>query len=158
MCAGGCDSPRPLRMRSPIGRVLSAPTETQVFATASISSTGTAVDASAPTQEPGLLSFAGTAFYRPPSVIDVESAHQVQELARWGRGTTDDIEYSPDGSTLALASSLGIHLCDPESLHERQFMPTSGWITDIAFSPDGSRIVSGSKDGMVELWDSETGE
>ena len=33
-----------------------------------------------------------------------------------------------------------------------------GSVTSIAFSPDGKRIVSGSDDKTIRLWDAETGE
>ena len=31
------------------------------------------------------------------------------------------------------------------------------WVRSVAFSPDGSRIVSGSQDCRVKIWDTETG-
>jgi hypothetical protein len=136
----------------------SSPTGTIPSVAPSLIPTGPAMDAPAPAREPDLLSFDGSIFYRPYLMIGAETAPRVEELARWGRGTFDDIEYSPDGSIIALASSLGICIYDPESLQELRVIPTSGWITGMAFSPDGSRIVSGSKDGMVELWDAETGQ
>ncbi|NEO07283.1 caspase family protein, partial [Moorena sp. SIO3I8] len=34
----------------------------------------------------------------------------------------------------------------------------TGWVTNIAFSPDGKQILSGSDDGTVRLWDTETGQ
>lgn len=33
-----------------------------------------------------------------------------------------------------------------------------GWVTSASFSPDGNRIVSGSADNTVKIWDAKTGE
>jgi WD40 repeat protein len=30
----------------------------------------------------------------------------------------------------------------------------SGWVMSVAFSPDGSKIVSGSRDKTIKVWDS----
>jgi WD40 repeat protein len=34
----------------------------------------------------------------------------------------------------------------------------STWVAAVAYSPDGSRLVSGSGDGVVGVWDAATGE
>lgn len=33
----------------------------------------------------------------------------------------------------------------------------SSWVSSVAFSPDGQRIVSGSDDNTIKLWDAQTG-
>ena len=33
----------------------------------------------------------------------------------------------------------------------------SGWVTSVAISADGKRVVSGSEDETVKIWDGETG-
>ena len=33
----------------------------------------------------------------------------------------------------------------------------AGEVTSVAFSPDGTRVVSGSSDNLVKVWDAETG-
>ena len=42
---------------------------------------------------------------------------------RIGRGTMYDLAYSPDGTRLAVASSVGIWLYDTETLKEALFSP-----------------------------------
>ena len=39
-----------------------------------------------------------------------------------------------------------------------QLIGHTDWVHSVAFSPDGRRIVSGSRDGTVQIWDSNTGE
>src|SRR5262249_37804177 len=36
--------------------------------------------------------------------------------------------------------------------------PHSGAVDSVAFSPDGSRVLSGSGDGTIKLWDTATGQ
>jgi WD40 repeat protein len=33
----------------------------------------------------------------------------------------------------------------------------SSWVQSVAFSRDGTRIVSGSEDRLVKIWDTKTG-
>ena len=39
-----------------------------------------------------------------------------------------------------------------------KIIETSAPVTDVAFSPDGTRIVSGSNDGTLRIWDAATGQ
>ena len=34
----------------------------------------------------------------------------------------------------------------------------SDWVQSVAFSPDGTRVVSGSQDRLVKIWDTKTGD
>ena len=40
----------------------------------------------------------------------------------------------------------------------RTLMGHTGFVWSIAFSRDGKRIVSGSADKLVKIWDTETGD
>jgi len=95
---------------------------------------------------------AGTPYPRPERAISVEDVSRVVPLARWGKGTVNEIAFSPDGRLLAVASSLGIYLYDAGTLEEVRFIQTDAWITSVAFSPDGERLASGSADRTVRLW------
>lgn len=92
-----------------------------------------------------------------PSVISPADARSVIQLERWGQGTLNAESWSPDGKTLAVASSLGIYLHDAETLQESRFFETGVWITSVAWDPDGRTLASAGADGMVELWDARTG-
>ena len=34
----------------------------------------------------------------------------------------------------------------------------SYWVNSVAYSPDGTKIISGSRDNIIKIWDSNTGE
>ena len=74
--------------------------------------------------------------------------------ARLGKGPISDIAYSPDGTRLAVAGSIGIWLYDTATLKEVALLIShTGPVESAALSPDGSVLASGSDDGTVLLWD-----
>ena len=81
--------------------------------------------------------------------------------ARLGKGRLGDIQYSPDGSRLAVASFVGIWLYDTANLQEVALLPGHlGGASCAAFSPDGSMLASNSgyPSMSVRLWNAKTGE
>ncbi len=81
--------------------------------------------------------------------------------ARLGKGRiTGNIAFSPDGSRLAVATSIGIWIYDARAEQPKPLDLLIGHtrkVTSIAFSPDGTTLASGSRDGTVRLWDVITG-
>ena len=88
----------------------------------------------------------------PTTPISLVNVGQVKELARWGKGTAEGLAYSPDGKSLAVASSLGVYLYNAGTLQEVMFIPTATWPVKVAFSPDGTMVATGSSEGLVQLW------
>ena len=77
--------------------------------------------------------------------------------ARLGKGNINEMAYSPNGTHLAVAGSIGIWLYDMTTYQEVALLTGPvGHTNSVAFSPDGSTIVSGSQDGKVYLWDTNT--
>ena len=79
--------------------------------------------------------------------------------ARLGKGRiSGTIAYSPDGTRLAVGSSIGIWLYDTTTHQEVALLTGhAGWVSSVAFSPDGNTIASGGEDGTVRLWEVNTG-
>ena len=72
----------------------------------------------------------------------------------------NSVAFSPDGQTLATASSdRTIRLWDTHaSEHKTLLIGHTDIVNRIAFSPDGQTLASASPDTTIRLWDSETGE
>jgi len=91
-------------------------------------------------------------FNYPTEKITISNASRVSQLARIGNGTINEIAYSPDGKTIAVASSIGIFLYNSRNLEMQSYFAEDNLILSLAFSPDGKVLASGSNDGTIRLW------
>ena len=84
--------------------------------------------------------------------------------ARLGKGSINDIEFSPDDSRLAVATDIGVWIYDAHTGAEISFIKVQPrghkTVSAIAFSPDGKTLAVGNWifGGAVELWDFATAE
>jgi WD40 repeat protein len=79
--------------------------------------------------------------------------------ARLGKGWILDFAYSPDGTRLAVGTSIGIWLYDADTGAELSLLTGhTDWVWSVAFSLDGNTLASGSLDNTIRLWDAHTGE
>jgi WD40 repeat protein len=133
---------------------------TQPTAQSIISATTTPSQIPAPTQTPTETAtptlrpqpvLIGTAVMQPVISIAAENADRVEQLARWGTGTYNEIAWSPDGTFLAVASSLGLYLYDTQTLDEIHFIETDSSVDCLSFSPDGNTLAAGSYEGTIYI-------
>ena len=79
--------------------------------------------------------------------------------ARFGKGGVNVIQFSPDGTQLAVGSNIGIWLYDVETGEERSLF--KGACRFLAFSPDGRFLANGGEyetnAPRVQLWEIATG-
>ena len=79
---------------------------------------------------------------------------------RLGKGwISGNIEYSPNGHRIAVASSVGIWIYNANTYAEVALLTGhTGPVRSVAFSPDSKKLVSGGDDGAARLWDVRTGQ
>lgn len=71
----------------------------------------------------------------------------------------NDVQYFPDGTRLAVASSTGIWIYDVNSDKAPELLTTDRMgAYDVSFSPDGQLLAGGCEDKLIRLWDIGTGE
>ena len=87
-----------------------------------------------------------------PTAITVDNPIKVVQRARLGKGWVTDMAWTPDGTHLAVASTIGVFLYDASTLEEVRYIPTDAPVRSVAFAPDGQTLASGSRDGTVRLW------
>lgn len=85
-------------------------------------------------------------------------------IARFGKGYVFNFEYSPDGTRLAVGSTIGVWLYDTQTYRELHLLTGhTDYVTGVFFSPDSKTLVSQSGDGEwspaeVKLWNVPSGE
>ena len=69
----------------------------------------------------------------------------------------NEIAFSPDGTWLAVATSIGCYIYDVCTGKSNLLDTTQGTICSLCYSPDGGTLAAGIWDNTVCLWDTHTG-
>lgn len=79
--------------------------------------------------------------------------------ARLGKGVLNDMQISPDGTKLAIASSIGVWLYDVNTDDETALLSGhTDAVMHVEFSRDSKILASSANDKTVRLWDVKTGQ
>ena len=99
------------------------------------------------------------------SVAEVESDETSKNHAHWklpkaakarfGKGGITTIQFSPDGTLLAVGSHIGVWLYDVETGEEKSLF-AGGMCDALRFSPDGRFLTASSAETLIQLWEIAT--
>lgn len=73
-------------------------------------------------------------------------------MTRLGKGWVNDLEFSPNGEVLSVATSIGVYLYQVETMQLIAFIPGNSFVKDTVFIDDETLVV-GSRDGTTTVWD-----
>ncbi len=96
-------------------------------------------------------------------LIDVTTGRELTSLTYSNENVTPNLTFSPDGKTVVFSAHRGtygkIRLWNTETdkTLDIRFSDQPAWISAAAFSPDGNKLVAGTSDGKVQMWDAKTG-
>lgn len=77
-----------------------------------------------------------------------------KEGTRFGRQMGSfGVAYSPDGKMVAGCGKYGVILWDSKGVGKAAFEGHEGNVNALAFTPDGRRLVTGSADKTVRVWE-----
>ncbi len=78
-------------------------------------------------------------------------------IARLGRGIIADLAFSPDGESLAIATTVGAWIYELATMEPIALLATErGLVSTISFSPNGQWIATSNWDGIIKVWETET--
>jgi WD40 repeat protein len=93
-------------------------------------------------------------------ILDIASGEEKAAYLKYGKKIYS-VAFSPNGQWLAIAGELGaVYLWEWKKADSQVHVldQHAAWVSAVAFDPSGTRIVSGSGDGSLQIWDSGTYE
>ena len=111
----------------------------------------------------------------PAAIAETQTEETMKDWTQWelpkkakarlGKGSVNNIKFTPDGTQLAVGTSIGVWLYDANTGTEIALLTQNSdvdrkqgrsYINVLAFSTDNSTLACGDLDGKIELWDLET--
>ena len=96
-------------------------------------------------------------------LIDVTTGRELTSLTYSNEDVTPNLTFSPDGKTVVFSAhghtygKIRLWNTETDKTLDIRFSDQPAWITAAAFSPDGNKLVAGTSDGKVQMWDAKTG-
>lgn len=81
--------------------------------------------------------------------ITLDNLHRLEEIAIIGMGNVRDMEWSPDGNTIAVATDSGAYLYNSDNLSEPTHRLQGYSVLNVEFNPDGTTLAVGGTDMPV---------
>ena len=96
---------------------------------------------------------------RGPNVEVLDESHTVLRVLTGNSGPVRAVAYSPDGTTVATASTDGTaRIWDVATGTTRTTLTGhTDLVYAVAYSPDGTTLATASNDGTVRIWEAATG-
>ena len=95
-------------------------------------------------------------------LFDVSTGRELNTLV-YTNENFSEIEFSPDGKTLAFGvhshtyGKIRLWNTETDDTFDIKFADRSEWLSAMAFSPDGYKLVIGTSEEKVQMWDAKDG-
>lgn len=94
-----------------------------------------------------------------PLALDLSNvATKMKKLREVGKGYANDLAWSPDGKTLAVASSSGIYFYDTQTWQEQASFINEKGPSKLTYSQDGTLLGFSTSEGNIHIWDIKQGK
>ncbi|MCQ3932051.1 MAG: hypothetical protein DPW16_16495 [Chloroflexi bacterium] len=90
--------------------------------------------------------------FSSPSLAQTDSMNHYHEVLQIGRGTANDMEWNPNGQTIAIGGSLGIWIYD-SGFSNFEHLVGSSEVVELTWSSDGRRIATSNNKTTIQIWD-----
>jgi WD40 repeat protein/tRNA A-37 threonylcarbamoyl transferase component Bud32 len=123
-----------------------------------LTSTVAPTQESTPTFEPSPTFTPTSVTYKLPYIISPENANQVALIRNIGNGQINDLDYSPDGKQIAIASASGVAILDSNTMEMVNNINTGVWVESIENAPNGEILAISLNDFTIQIWNINTGQ